>query len=306
MKSRIVNLFDYNTLEIPDELKKWHYPDDEIYRELDALSADKAEQIKVNGEIIEGDCVKCRCVKCAEMKWSKRSILLYPGRNIPGAEDAEKEILGHKIGDEIVCTVGEWEMTLLAAEAVRNVPAKVDDAFAKSLGIAGVESVSDYMRWYRGQHDAERKTKKSYEIIHYWLDQTARHSVYEIDEEEKRQWCMERGKVMFEGMLAAGYDMRIPSDGLELLTDEQAIEKEAREQERNFIPFMIIKELSRKDGFEVTDEDYQKVISEAAAKQGLTMEEAYERSCPSLYYEMAYKEHVFLTLSPKAMECMED
>lgn len=206
-----------------------------IQNELEALAADNASQAEVTDAIAVGDSVRCVCTACGEKAWIGRIVLLYPGRCLPGAEEAEKRIVGCKVGQEITCTVGQWEMTVTIEGAVRQITSAVNDAFVVSLNIPGVSTVAEYSRWYHQQHDMERKTKASYGITHFWLTQTAERSTYEIDEEEKWQWCLERGKIMFEGMLAAGVDMRIPEEGFEILTDEQAIEKAAREQERNFM-----------------------------------------------------------------------
>ncbi len=305
MKSRIVNFFDYTTLEIPEELTKWHIPEEEIRKELEALAADSAIQSEVIDGISDGDCVRCVCTGCGEKAWIGRTVLLYPGRSLPGAEEAEKKIVGCKVGEEITCKVGQWEMNLSVQNAVRNVASVVSDAFVASLNIPEVSTIDDYSRWYHRQHDMERKTKASYGVIHFWLNQMAERSTYEIDEEEKRQWCLERGKIMFEGMLAAGIDIRIPSEGFEILTDEQAIEKEAHEQERNFIPFLVTQKLCELDGFVPTEEDYRKSLAEIAAQRGMTLEEALRRSCFSLYQETVFREHLFVGMSAKAMACME-
>ncbi len=305
MNSRIVNFFDYTTLEIPEELTKWHIPEEEIRKELQALAADSAMQSEVTDGISDGDCVRCVCTGCGEKAWIGRTVLLYPGRSLPGAEEAEKKIVGCKVGDQITCKVGQWEMTLSVQGAVRNVASVVSDAFVASLNIPEVSTIDDYSRWYHRKHDMERKTKASYGVIHFWLNQTAERSTYEIDEEEKWQWCLERGKIMFESMLAAGIDMRIPQEGFEILTDEQAIEKAAHEQERNFIPLLVIQKLCELDGFVPTEEDYRKALAEIAAQQGMTLEEALRRSCFSLYQETVFREHLFVGMSAKAMACME-
>lgn len=305
MKSKIIDFFDYNTLEIPTELKKWHIPEEEIQNELEALAADNASQAEVTDAIAVGDSVRCVCTACGEKAWIGRTVLLYPGRCLPGAEEAEKRIVGCKVGQEITCTVGQWEMTVTIEGAVRQITSAVNDAFVVSLNIPGVSTVAEYSRWYHQQHDMERKTKASYGITHFWLTQTAERSTYEIDEEEKWQWCLERGKIMFEGMLAAGVDMRIPEEGFEILTDEQAIEKAAHEQEHNFIPFLVIQKLCALDGFVPTEEDYHNAIAEIAKKQGMPLEEAMRKACFSLYQEMVFKEHLFTGMSPKAMACME-
>ena len=90
MKSKIIDFFDYNTLDIPTELKKWHIPEEEIQNELEALAADNASQAEVTDAIAVGDSVLCVCTDCGEKVWIGRTVLLYPGRCLPGAEEAKK------------------------------------------------------------------------------------------------------------------------------------------------------------------------------------------------------------------------
>ena len=80
MKSKIIDFFDYNTLEIPTELKKWHIPEEEIQNELEALAADNASQAEVTAAIAVGDSVRCVCTACGEKAWIGRTVLIYPGR----------------------------------------------------------------------------------------------------------------------------------------------------------------------------------------------------------------------------------
>lgn len=304
MNSRVISLFDYHKQEIPADLRVWGIPNEVIERELNALTVEYAKKREVTDGIQEGDSVFCTCVTCEDVTWNGRTILLYPGRNLLGAKMAEQEILGYKVGEQVSISIHDLTMIVEIKKVRRLIISEVSDSFVASLGLEGVHSVEDFYCWYHRMHDMEYKTKASYRIIHYWLTATADGSTYEIDEEEKKCWCIERGKVFFEGMLAAGYDLRIPTEGFDFLTTEEAIEKAAKEQEGNFIPYLVIKALCEQDGYVVTEEMYEKMLQEESKKQGMSLEEARNRSAMSFYEEISYKEHLFTTLSKEAMKIL--
>ena len=93
MKSRVVSYYDYKKLEIPEELTRWHIPDEEIWKELEFQAGDHAVEKRAEDAVKIGDSVRCVCVKASKEKWKDRTVLLYPGRGLPGAESAETAVL---------------------------------------------------------------------------------------------------------------------------------------------------------------------------------------------------------------------
>ncbi|MDE6936681.1 MAG: hypothetical protein K2P28_00630, partial [Lachnospiraceae bacterium] len=105
MKSRMMSCYDYRLLEVPKEMRRWHIPDSEIEAELLALAKDHSGEEETEGEIQDKDCVRCICVKASKENWEGRTVLLYPGRKLPGAEGAEEAVLGKKRGEEFECSI---------------------------------------------------------------------------------------------------------------------------------------------------------------------------------------------------------
>ena len=305
MKSKLVCCFNYHTLTVPEELRHWKIPQQEIEQELRSLAADHASDQPVEDAVQEGDSVRCECLSCSDPAWQGRAVLLYPGRKLPGAEQGEAAVLGKAIGDTFSCTVGSAQMELKVLEALRRVEPLIGPELMWILNIPGVETVEDFSRWYHQQHDPERRQKACFGIVGYWMKETAARSEFSIDEQEEKDWCLLRGRMMFQSLLDAGMDPRLPEEGFDILTDEQAIEKLAKEQEPRFRPFLLYRYLCEKDSFEVTEQDYLKALEEAAAQQGLTLEEAKKKSDLSLYQEMKYQEHVFYALSEEAEKELE-
>jgi hypothetical protein len=308
LKSGVVSCFDYRTLEIPEELTKWKISDEEIEAELKALSGDYASEEWAADQVRAGDSLRCICLAGSDELLKDRVLFLYPGRALPGAEAAEGAVLGKKCGDVLETFVGKQmrPVKLEIAGVMRRVTLPVGDELVKKLEIPGVFTVEDYYCWYREQHREERRMKAGYGIIRYWLTEMMERSEIFVDEEEKREWSLTRGRAFFEGMLASGYDLRIPSEGFEILTDEQAIEKAAKEQAERFVPFLLLEYLCRQDGYVLTKEDYEKEIIEAGAARGLGPEESKRRSEFSMYLEVRYQEHVFYGKSEEAQKKLED
>lgn len=87
MKSKMINCYDYTQLEVAEELGRWRYPDSEIQEELEALARDHSGEEEME-EVKEGDSVRCICTESSLENWKGRTVLLYPGRKLPGAEEA--------------------------------------------------------------------------------------------------------------------------------------------------------------------------------------------------------------------------
>ncbi len=304
MNSRIVNCYDYKTLKVPEELGRWHISDSEIEAELEALAKDHSGEGETDGEIQDGDCVRCICTKTSKENWEGRAVLLYPGRKLPGAEEAEEAVLGRKSGEEFECKVKDVVLNLRIERAVRLQVMQVCDELMEKAGILGVRTVEDYYRWYHEQHDKERKDKACIRIAQYWLEEMSKRSDFDIDEEEKLRWCGERARLMHIAMHAAGYDTtKTPEGGT--ITEEEALRRTAEEQKRYFVPYVMYVYFSEKDGFTVTEEDFVAEIEKMAAERGEKAEELMKQADITVFRERAYQEHTFHLLMAEAEKYLE-
>lgn len=306
MNSKLTCCFNYHTLSIPPQLRRWKIPQEEIQQELQALAADHASNQPVEDVIQKGDSVRCQCLDCSDPAWRDRAVLLYPGREFPGAEQAEAAVLGKRPGETFSCSLGGEQAQLKVLEALRRVEPAIGPELMWILNIPGVETVEDFSHWYHQQHDAQRRQKAAFGIVGYWMQQTVERSEFFIDQKELEDWCLLRGRMMFDALLAGGIDPRLPEEGFDILTDQQAIQKLAKENQPRFRPFLLYRYLCEKDGFVITQEDHLKALEEIAAQQGLTMEQAQQKSNLSLYQEMKYQEHVFYALEPDAQKELEE
>lgn len=304
MKSRMTNCYDYKELKVPEELGRWHIPDSEIEAELEALARDHSGEEETEREIERGDCVRCICIKASKENWEGRTVLLYPGRRLPGAEGAEEAVLGKKKGEEFDCSIKDVSLTLRIERAVRIQVMQVNDALAVKLGIPNVSTVEDYYGFYHEQHDKERKDKACIGIARYWLEEISKRSEFDIDEAEKQSWCYNGARMMYDSLLAAGYDMKKTQEG-EVITEEEALRRAAEEQERYFIPYLIYSYFSEKDGFVLTEEGFVKEVEKIAAERGEKAEDLMKQADITMFRQTKYQEHTFHLLMAEAEKYLE-
>lgn len=304
MKSKMVNCYDYRQVKVEEGSGRWRIPDGEIETELTALAKDYSGEEEVSGAVEAGDSVRLICTGASRDNWMGRSVLLYPGRGIPGAEEAEQKVLGKSAGDEFECRLKDMNVTFKVERAVRMHIMTISDELAAALKLPEVETVEDYYKWYRKQHEAERKERACIVISRTWLEAIASESEFQIDEEEKKSWCAKRARVMYQGMLAAGYDMRKQRDGT-VITEEEALANEAKEQEKYFVPYLIYCYFCEKDGFVMTEEAFVKEIERMAAERGDEPEELMKHTDIIFFRQQAYQKHTYDMLAVDAEKYLE-
>jgi len=304
MKSKMKNCYDYKQLEVADELRNWRIPDREIAEELEALARDHSVEQQVAGEIQEGDSVRCICTEASDESWRNRIVLLYPGRMLSGAEEAERLILGKRTGEVFKCRIGSTDVVLKIANVVRRIKMTVGDELIRQLDIADVNTVEDYYNWYHRQNDSDRKKKANIAIVHDWLTEMAAKSEFEIDEEEKKEWCLLRARIMYKGFLANGYDLRKTPEGT-IISEEEAIERAAKEQEKYFVPYIMYCYFCEKDGFVLTEADYLAELEKMAVAMGEKVETLMEQTDIIFFREKTYQERTYHLLGQDAEKYLE-
>lgn len=273
--SRVVKLYDYHQSQIPEEMLHWRVTDEEIQEKLQEMAARKI--VLAPAERVEaGDGVRCACVEGTSLK-GREAVLLYPGRKLPGAEKAEEAVLGKKPGEVFEAETGGEKLFLRVEEILRKQSAPpVTDELVKEQGIEGVGSIEAYASWYREKHEKSRKSQKSWQIYAFWSREMAAKSELDIDEAEQRAWTMAHGRWQYEAQLESGMNPCIPDEGTELLIEEQAIEKFAREMYIDvFRIYLVSWYLCEKNGFNtVTGGDLEECF-QAILKQSQMTEDDY-------------------------------
>ncbi|MCB7302899.1 hypothetical protein NE683_00900 [Bariatricus massiliensis] len=305
MKSKMTECYDYTQLEVPEELRHWRFPESDIDRELEALARDYSTEEETEDGIENGYSVRCVCVTNQDGSREGRTVLLFPGRSLPGAEEAEKAVLGRKKGEEFDCVIRGKKLRLRVELVLKkNVVEAGDEKLFAMLNLPDVRTEEDYRRWYHKEHDKEYRDKASIRICQFWLEEIMEKSRFYVDEAEKKEWCESRAKMMYLGFEAAGVDPGKQQDGT-VLTKEGALEKMALEQERYYIPNVIYCYFCEKDGFAVTEEDYEKLLEQMAAQRSESVENLRKQGDFELYKGQRYQEHTFHILMKEAEKYLE-
>ena len=148
MRSKLTQCYDYRQLAVPEELKKWRFPESQIDEELEALARDHSSEQQMEGPVKDGHSVQCTCLKDEKGNWEGRTVLLYPGRSLPGAQEAEQAVLGKRQGETFSCQLKARTLVLKVEKVVEKRTLTVGDTLVGLLGLPGVETVEDYRRWY--------------------------------------------------------------------------------------------------------------------------------------------------------------
>lgn len=262
MKSRVVKLYDYKSISIPAEMCDWQLDEADIDARINGLAMEFAQEAFVE-TVAEGDCVFCRAAENGPM--ADRTVLLFPGRAIPGAEEAEKAIVGKNAGERVVVTLAGAESELTIEKIQRYMPAVIDDKLIQKLAIDGVHTIADYRTYFRNERERSNKSMAAGQIATYMLQKLIEHSEFAIDSEEMNVWTGKRAEQMFQYMLEEGEDPRLPEEGFDILTDEQAIAKIAKSLESNFKETLVCREFCAQNGIRFTAEDVQAELEQYKA-----------------------------------------
>lgn len=216
MKILVTKLCDIDSLTIPAELLDVRVDEAQVAQAVDRLSLRYAKQCPA-ATAQNGDLVCCR----AETG-DGRTVLLYPGMALPGAEDAEKAALGKAAGERLETALRGAPVSLTVEKVLRRVPVEVNDALIASMGIEGVTTVEEYRAYLHAKTLADLRMERSKEITRYLMDKLLAACEYDYDEAEMEQHIRKA-----EEELAAQEDM----EGMDFTPEElrQAIVNQAKQ-----------------------------------------------------------------------------
>ena len=181
MKGTVSSLYDIDSIVIPDDMVKITVDERRVKEETEALSKRYAkEELTETAE--KGDLVYCQADK--ESYPDGRSILVYPGLQLPGAHEAEEALIGKTAGNSVACELAGKQVVLTVEKIIRRTPVPVDDALVASVGIKGVDSVSAYKDYIRNRLEEDLKMENGKAITALYIQQMTENSTYEYDTQE--------------------------------------------------------------------------------------------------------------------------
>lgn len=287
MRSTITTLYDYKQSVIPKELCLWRISDDEITERLKTLSRNHAYEADVD-TVQMGDSVACQS-ESADLRWNRPVMLFYPGRGLC-APEVENACVGAKIGEmKTVCIEGA-EVKLTVTRIIRRSNMAVGDELVKAEGIEGVETVEGFYTWYRQTNEPIRALHASYRAASFLLDEIVKNSSFSLDEDEKDKWIWDRVNVIYDALIEAGMDPKIPQEGFDFLTEEQAKEKLYLQNEHFFTEYVAHAYFAEKLTGRCIEDIAKDGLKKVAEENGMTAEAVWKQSGKALVYgKFAYE-----------------
>lgn len=207
MKGHVTKMCDPKDVRIPDEMLHVALEPQQVDDALRQLSLRYAQQTQVQ-QAQTGDIVYCRADQAGYP--DGRTVQLYTGLKIPGAEKAANAALGKGIGDQVKTVLADKQVTLQVEKIIRPVPVQVNDALIASMGMDGVATMEAYRQHAESKMLADMKTEKRKMAVSYVLQEMLENSAFLYDEKEYDAYIAEH----MDEMLAEyqSYDMDVDED----------------------------------------------------------------------------------------------
>ena len=181
MKGVVEKLCDIDSIVIPEEMLECSVDEQQVEAAVQSLSVRyaKEEPAKL---VSQGDFVSCQADQ--ESYPDGRTILIYPGMNMPGAENAEAAVIGKKPEDVVSTSIAGKSVTLTIKKIIHRIPAQVNDELVAGIGLDGVSTIAQYKDHIRTKMLEDQKMEKSKEIVRYFIDKMTNESTYQYDQAE--------------------------------------------------------------------------------------------------------------------------
>lgn len=290
MKSAVTQLYDYKSIQIPEEMLSGRIEDAEIEAQLEVLARDHAKETEAD-VVQTGDSVACRGDSVCP-RWNRERLLFYPGRGLC-EEKLENACVGAKTGDMRQVETEDGAVQLTVLQIIRRIAPPVDNLLVQGEAIPGVETVQDYYGYYRSIHEPERRAQAARQAVQMLIKESVEKSEYRIDEEEADEWAGDQANRRFQAMVAAGIDPCIPLQGTDFLTEEQAKEQMHREFREQYPKYLFGTAVLQKEGIDlqaVYEEELAKLAAGSNMSVGTLLEQAGPYRCKDLIYEMKLTE----------------
>ena len=185
MNGSVSRLCDIDSIVIPEDMLDVKVDEARIEEEIKALSLRYANESQVD-KVQKGDVVYCEADKASFP--DGRTIILYTGMNVPGAEKASEAAVGMNSGESFEAELAGKNVQLTVNKIVRRTPAEVTDELVAGIGIEGVETIDDYRAYLIKKAEDDQKMENSKMLIMYYIDQMVNGSEYDYNETEMEDY----------------------------------------------------------------------------------------------------------------------
>lgn len=185
MNGAVTKLYDIDSIRIPEELLDLRVDDREIEEKVRMLSVRYAKESEADVAAV-GDIVYCKAD--AGSYPDGRRVILFTGTSIPGAEDASEKAIGKSVNDSFSAMLSEKTVTLTVEKIIRRLPAEVNDALVRSIGLDDVTTLDEYRAYLKEQAIADMRMERHKAIFSYFLGELEKNSEFFYDEKELKEY----------------------------------------------------------------------------------------------------------------------
>lgn len=297
MKSKVTQLYDMRQVSIPAELRKWRVSEEEVQAQLARIAA--AHPMESKPHTVEpGDSVLCRTTG-ADARWNREALPFYPGRNM--LPEVEAALIGMQVGE----TREAGDKTLTVLEITRRRPAPLTDALIAEEGIENVSTIAQYEDWWRALTEQDRKRTAIQRLIFAIQQEMIQNSVFACDEEELNGIAREMAQKQYAAMVKAGIDPTVPDEGVDFLTEEEALKRIARENRMRLLG-CVLNEYYATVLYPITREEYNASIVELGRSMNKNREELIAYAGEFLVDDYVYNQVFSREVSRFAETLLED
>lgn len=181
MNGVVSSLYDIDSIVIPEDMLQVCIDEQRVEDDVRSLSMRFAKESPADF-VEKGDLAYCQADK--ESYPDQRTVLIYTGLELPGAEEAKAAVTGKKAGDSVSCKLAGKDVTLTVEKILRRTPVEVDDALIAGMGIEGVSTVADYKTHVRERLTADQEMENSKMAVAFYIRTMTEKSTYTYDEAE--------------------------------------------------------------------------------------------------------------------------
>ncbi len=292
--SSVTNIPDYLATDIPQDCIPQPAAEEAVEKKMSTLRQ-KYAGFTAAETVTADSSVRCRMVP------QNAIVLLYPGKKLPGAQQAEQDILGRGIGDTVSTQLCGKDITVQILEITNTCKNMTEEEMVRKEGIPGVETVDAYLQWCRDAIYQDNFNLAARKLAGVFLMEIMDKADFHIADGEQEPWlqgCMEAqlGSRAMRGDREAAATLQDP----EKL--QAAIEDNKEQLESRYYQYLAHVSIVRAAGDAFTAEAAAAVIAASAQAMKLPFEDVMQYVNMHYLLEVEYMTRASNILTEKAAQ----
>lgn len=293
LKSKVLKTCDYSSIDISAYAIPLKTDQVRYERDLNHFLKGFAEKTEAK-EVEKQDIVTLSC-SSRNPKFQKEHLVVRVGLGLYSKE-LETELVGLSVQETQVVMVGGSEVEVTIEKILREVTPELTDELAVRSGLTEVKNAEDVRTYCRYKQYDDLLEEPADEAFSYLAGQVVKNSVFELDAEElavaKEKACVSlETNSMFEGKHFA--DVTEEECAAAFGVSKQVIMQQMEQTGE----YMLKAAVLGQEQLTLTDEDYDRYLSQRAA--------ALERSVEEVRKEVSMQNYLLQTYSDFFLDKVE-